>query len=919
MDWPTPQDYNEAIQNPQNCFSDPELKQGAPLLTKLGLPKPITGAFASVYKVNCRTRSWAVRCFLREFADQERRYSAISDKLRAAKLGCTADFDFLARGILIRGRWYPVLKMEWIDGEPISEYIRRNLAQRQVLQSLSRQWIALMASLRKAQIAHGDLQHGNILVSGSVLKLVDYDGMYVPALAGMDSHEVGHPNYQRPGRTERDYHPDLDSFSAWVIFTSISALAIDPRLWNLLDAGDECLLFRRADFEKPRASRALQTLEKSRDLRLQTLASQFRSILCLPIAQIPSLDGSCLERQSEIEPKHGRNQQSEAGELPDWLSDHINERGPQSDLPPLDDGVTEAPIIGASWLYDHLVDESSPAQPEPPVIRRLDRIAVWLFPGILGIMVQAWALSFVSVLVFALVVCPTVVACASILAVGYKGTNRAGKRSAIQDCLMAGRTRLAQIEGIINLSHLERARLGELLPTIKTAYDKLHQLMAADAEKLDKALATTLAQIQARRRQLQKEHQEAMRLMDREVEALDKALATTLAQIEARRRQAQQEHQEAMRLMDCEVEALDKALATTLKRIEGRGRQAQKDEESAITRLEGLTHGVVSQLLQKRDSLKSQEGAEINRALQQLRSLHRGRTLRWARVTASAVSGIGPALTERLHAAGVSSASDVSYNQVRNVPGIGATKAHALVAWRRRLEQEADSTAPSSLSQAESTRIRAKYASLDQTIGQQIASSKDKERKERQQILQRFAASRKTLDIEEESARRDFNDRRAKLEAKNRRERDRIDAQAGSLRQTLDTEEEDARRDFNDQRAKLEAKNGKERNRVNADSQSVRRTLDAEEESATRDHEGQRGAAKAKFEKEKQRLRADYEVEKVKVLEARKKLDEKVDEMRRSLHQKRLEVRRGERELEKLKDITPKTYLRLLLLPKRIT
>ena len=263
MDWPTPQDYNEAIQNPQNCFSDPELKQGAPLLTKLGLPKPITGAFASVYKVNCRTRSWAVRCFLREFADQERRYSAISDKLRAAKLGCTADFDFLARGILIRGRWYPVLKMEWIDGEPISEYIRRNLAQRQVLQSLSRQWIALMASLRKAQIAHGDLQHGNILVSGSVLKLVDYDGMYVPALAGMDSHEVGHPNYQRPGRTERDYHPDLDSFSAWVIFTSISALAIDPRLWNLLDAGDECLLFRRADFEKPRASRCSKPWRKA--------------------------------------------------------------------------------------------------------------------------------------------------------------------------------------------------------------------------------------------------------------------------------------------------------------------------------------------------------------------------------------------------------------------------------------------------------------------------------------------------------------------------------------------------------------------------------------------------------------------------------------------------------------------------------
>jgi Ser/Thr protein kinase RdoA (MazF antagonist) len=175
MSWPTPQDYNEAIQNPQSCFSDAELRQGTPVLTPLGLPKPISGAFASVYQVDCQGRSWAVRCFLREFADQERRYSAISDRLGAAHLPCMVGFEFLARGILIRGRWYPVLKMEWIDGEQINDYIRRVLNQRQALQSLSRQWIDLMASLRKAQIAHGDLQHGNILVSGGVLKLIDYD------------------------------------------------------------------------------------------------------------------------------------------------------------------------------------------------------------------------------------------------------------------------------------------------------------------------------------------------------------------------------------------------------------------------------------------------------------------------------------------------------------------------------------------------------------------------------------------------------------------------------------------------------------------------------------------------------------------------------------------------------------------------
>ena len=37
------------------------------------------------------------------------------------------------------------------------------------------------AFLEKEQIAHGDLQTGNLMVSagGSVVQLIDYDGMYV--------------------------------------------------------------------------------------------------------------------------------------------------------------------------------------------------------------------------------------------------------------------------------------------------------------------------------------------------------------------------------------------------------------------------------------------------------------------------------------------------------------------------------------------------------------------------------------------------------------------------------------------------------------------------------------------------------------------------------------------------------------------
>ena len=95
MGWPTPQDYQEAIQSPRLCFSDLELKQGLSSLDSLGLPKPISGAFASVYQMNCANRRWAVRCFLREFADQERRYLAISDHLKSVKLPCMVGFQFL--------------------------------------------------------------------------------------------------------------------------------------------------------------------------------------------------------------------------------------------------------------------------------------------------------------------------------------------------------------------------------------------------------------------------------------------------------------------------------------------------------------------------------------------------------------------------------------------------------------------------------------------------------------------------------------------------------------------------------------------------------------------------------------------------------------------------------------------------------
>ena len=131
MGWPTPQEYNEAIQNPLTAFADPELRSGKPVLTPLGLPRPITGAFASVYQLACAGgRTVAVRCFLREFGDQQERYAAISAHLAtqsAASLSYMTNFTYLARGIRVNGRWYPVLKMDWLEGESLQSYVEHNL------------------------------------------------------------------------------------------------------------------------------------------------------------------------------------------------------------------------------------------------------------------------------------------------------------------------------------------------------------------------------------------------------------------------------------------------------------------------------------------------------------------------------------------------------------------------------------------------------------------------------------------------------------------------------------------------------------------------------------------------------------------------------------------------------------------------
>ncbi|PZS05059.1 MAG: hypothetical protein DLM70_07050, partial [Chloroflexi bacterium] len=196
MSWPTPQEYNEAIQSPTANFLDADLRAAKPTLTPLGLPLPVTGNFASVYRMQRGKETWAARCFWRDFPDIAHRYERIAVHLQQSRLSQTVGFDYLPTGIRVRGRWYPSLKMEWVEGVPLHRWVESYLHHPHAVQDLRMRWEELMSSLESASMAHGDLQHGNVLVAGERLMLVDYDGMYVPALRGMGSHELGHPNYQ---------------------------------------------------------------------------------------------------------------------------------------------------------------------------------------------------------------------------------------------------------------------------------------------------------------------------------------------------------------------------------------------------------------------------------------------------------------------------------------------------------------------------------------------------------------------------------------------------------------------------------------------------------------------------------------------------------------------------------------------------
>jgi serine/threonine protein kinase len=300
--WPTQIEYQDAVTFPAYCFTDPVLRSASVVeKTPFGLPLPITGQFASVYRLRPAENSGAenhgdvaVRLFLRSVEDRTERWNALTSHVAALSSPPAGfvPFTYQEQGIRVAGRLYPLVTMPYIESVDLARFLETNLYSGAVLRDTAAAFRQTVLEWEAAGIAHGDLQHGNILVEPSgTLRFVDYDGAFVAALAGRHSPEMGHPSYQHPQRTATDFGPAIDRFPALVIYTALRSLAVAPELWYRLDNGDN-LLFRREDFADTKNSRAFTTmLETLRPFPPERrLLTALRDVCVGKMSSVPPID-----------------------------------------------------------------------------------------------------------------------------------------------------------------------------------------------------------------------------------------------------------------------------------------------------------------------------------------------------------------------------------------------------------------------------------------------------------------------------------------------------------------------------------------------------------------------------------------------------------------------------------------------------
>ncbi len=276
---PSIEEFNQALQNPRTTLLVPELKACKVKQSNLtGLPIAMCGGFALTYTLtDPNGQKWALRCFHKGSTDLQKRYDAISQTLSAINSPYFVPFQYHAQGINVGGAICPVVVMKWAQGETLGQFLENYHDDPQRLENFLRSLRNMTEDLKARHIAHGDLQPGNITVSesGSEIQLIDYDGMYVPALASAGSRERGHANFQHPQRLDH-WSDRIDNFSLILLDLMTQALIKDPSLWEATGSDFDKVLLSANDFLAPEQSKNFQSLQSVSGL--DDLVSKFKRV-----------------------------------------------------------------------------------------------------------------------------------------------------------------------------------------------------------------------------------------------------------------------------------------------------------------------------------------------------------------------------------------------------------------------------------------------------------------------------------------------------------------------------------------------------------------------------------------------------------------------------------------------------------------
>lgn len=318
MKLPQPIDYQQAVQTPDITFIDDVLRGGKPRFNLLGAPWAATGGFALTFDITSNEMRFAVRCFHRRGNHLQERYSRIAEFVGDnANLEFLVDVAYLSEGIRVEGNPLPIVRMPWVRGTPLNAWVEDNLHNQTALRQVRHQVSDAVERMRSRSAAHGDLQHGNILVGQHhAVRLVDYDGMFLPSLRGFGAAENGHRNYQHPDR-DNHYDESLDLFAAHVIDLSLAAIEREPALWKEFNT-DQNLLFSADDFAAPESSELFSQVR-----RIPELADSTRLLMAACDAGFDSVPDVLLgSKQGKKQPRPPRSAKRRGTNLPPVLLAH---------------------------------------------------------------------------------------------------------------------------------------------------------------------------------------------------------------------------------------------------------------------------------------------------------------------------------------------------------------------------------------------------------------------------------------------------------------------------------------------------------------------------------------------------------------------------------------------------------------------